>query len=80
MMTRQKLLQRPHSGKSGLPTFTHVSSVYPLQSARELQHKSGPTPSQSSRLNEPILTAPLMPSSPLLDVSTTHRPNSPLKV
>lgn len=37
-------------------------------------------PGVCKALNEPVLTAPLMPSSPLLDGSATHRPNSPLKV
>lgn len=49
MMTRQKLLERPYSGKFGLPTFTHVSSSTLYTVLGGLQHKSGPTPSQSSR-------------------------------
>lgn len=80
-MTRQKLLQRPHSGKFGLPTFTRVSSSTLYTVLGEFSTNRGPLlaslPGVCKVLNEPILTVHLRPSSPLLDVSTTHKPNFP---
>lgn len=82
MMTRQKLLERPYSGKFvvSLPLLAcpHLLST---QCLGDFSTNRGPLlaslPGVCKVLNEPILIVHLRPSSPILDVSTTHKPNPP---